>query len=154
MNKKINLVRILRHIPKGTKLWSPICGECELLNIDVADKAYPIVCIGIDDRFEWYFRADGSVINNTGAECVLFPSKENRDWSTFNVAKHKTFKPFQKVLVNVFDEDMDSVWTGNIYSHYDENTNRHYMIDGSWTTEDSLIIPYEGNENLLGTIVE
>ena len=73
---------------------------------------------------------------------------------TKDTKTRKYFEPFEKVLVNIFDEDMNSVWTGNIYSHYDEHTNRHYMIDGSWTTEDSLIIPYKGNEDLLGTIVE
>lgn len=31
MNKNLNLVEILQDAPKGTKLWSPLCGECELV---------------------------------------------------------------------------------------------------------------------------
>ena len=33
MNENLNLVEILKDAPKGTKLWSPICGYCEFLKI-------------------------------------------------------------------------------------------------------------------------
>lgn len=33
MNKNLDLTEILKDAPKGTKLWSPICGECELSKI-------------------------------------------------------------------------------------------------------------------------
>lgn len=30
MNENLNLVKILKDAPMDTKLYSPICGECEL----------------------------------------------------------------------------------------------------------------------------
>ena len=45
MNEILNLVEILKDAPKGTKLWSPICGYCQFLKI-VNDKdiSHPIIC--------------------------------------------------------------------------------------------------------------
>lgn len=83
-------------------------------------------------------------------ECVLFPSKENRDWSTFKVPwTHKSFKPFQKVLIPGI---MDNVyyWSANFYSHYDKKHRVHYLIDGETINDDDYIISYEGNEDKLG----
>lgn len=67
---------------------------------------------------------------------------------------HKTFKPFQKVLVKVTNDDDNHVWVAAIYSHYNESKGRHYFSNLQWTDDDSGIIPFEGNEDKLGQIVE
>ena len=68
---------------------------------------------------------------------------------------HKTFKPFQKVLVKVMSDDDDNhVWVAAIYSHYNESKGRHYFSNLQWTDDDSGIIPFEGNEDKLGQIAE
>ena len=69
---------------------------------------------------------------------------------------HKTFKPFQKVLVKVIKDDDDDhhVWVAAIYSHYNESKGRHYFSNLQWTDDDSGIIPFEGNEDKLGQIAE
>ena len=67
---------------------------------------------------------------------------------------HKTFKPFQKVLVKVTNDDDNHVWVANIYSHYDESEGRHYFSSLQWTDNDDYIIPFEGNESKLGRIAE
>ena len=68
---------------------------------------------------------------------------------------HKKFKPFQKVLVKVTNDDDDNhVWIAAIYSHYNESKGRHYFSNMQWTDDDSGIIPFEGNEHLLGQITE
>ena len=66
---------------------------------------------------------------------------------------HKTFKPFQKVLVKVA-YGFELVWTASIYSHYDTKNNRHYLANMQWTEDDDYIIPFEGNEDKLGQIAE
>lgn len=154
MNENLDLVKILKDVPKGTKLWSPICGECELLDVNVTYKTFPIVCVGIDDGLEWHFKADGSFTGNTGVECILFPSKDNRDWSTFKVPKkHKHFEPFQKVLCALGHDFGYKVWAAGFFSHYDENTRQYYLVSGFEVDEDE-VIPYEGNENKLGKPAE
>lgn len=55
------------------------------------------------------------------------------------------FTPYQKVLVRGCDGD---TWTCDWYSHYNERLGMHVII-GSIACKN--IIPYEGNEHLLGT---
>ena len=42
MNKNLNLVEILKDCPKGTKLYSTIYGDVELVRVYLDDDAYPI----------------------------------------------------------------------------------------------------------------
>lgn len=158
MNENLNLVEILKDVPKGTKLWSPVCGECEFLEIlNDEDISHPIICrtnLNSGDFGRKSFSADGKFSTlYKNAECVLFPSKDNRDWSTFKVSKeHKHLEPFQKILVKIW-HDSRSIWMADFYSHYDEVTCRHYLASG-FTREDDDILPYKGNENKLGKTVE
>lgn len=159
MNENIDLVEILKDAPKGTKLWSPIFGECTLLEVNenenknsVSLVEYPISC---EDNIGKHFSVtkEGKFFNKiNNAECILFPSKENRDWSTFKVPKkHKEFKPFQKVLW--VDHIQTKAWTAGFYSHYNELIKRHVLISG-YIKRDYDILPYEGNEDKLGQIVK
>ena len=80
----------------------------------------------------------------------MFPSKENRDWSTFRVSE---FKPFQRVLC-VFDHEYGyEIWAADVYSHYDESTGKHFLVSG-YLANDNELIPYEGNEDLVGKSVK
>lgn len=154
MNENLNLTKILKNAPKGTKLWSPIIGECELVEVN-ENRIYPIKCEALEDNCLWEFRSNGAFAIYKDAECLLFPSKENRDWSTFKVPKkHKHFEPFQKVLCAVPTEFGYEVWNADIYSHYDEFNRKHFLISGFVKKDDDDVIPYEGNEDKLGKTVE
>lgn len=78
----MNIAEILRHCPKGTKLYSTVFGEVTLDEVDIYD-IYPIVV----RRFNYLktsFDKEGHYLEDyPGAECVLFPSKEQRDWNKF-----------------------------------------------------------------------
>lgn len=78
----MNIAEILRHCPKGTKLYSTVFGEVTLDEVDIHD-IYPIVV----RRFNYLktsFDKEGHYLEDyPGAECVLFPSKEQRDWNKF-----------------------------------------------------------------------
>lgn len=85
--KKINIANILKNCPEGTKLYSPLCGECTFVTINAVGT---IICKrnnGQDITFtqEGYYM----IPVNKDCECMLFPSKENRDWSTFKQPKFK-----------------------------------------------------------------
>ena len=58
----------------------------------------------------------------------------------------KKFKPFDKVLVR----DHEDVWHCDIYSHYNENAKGHVTLS-IFDVSDIHILPYEGNEHLVGT---
>ena len=74
----INIAEILKDCPNGTKLYSPICGECRLINIynglgfDVINDTDEVFNFSYDGRY------------HLNGECCIFPSKDNRDWNTFH----------------------------------------------------------------------
>ena len=117
MNENLNLTKILKDAPEGMKLWSPLYGDCIFMNIDyLPDVIYPIHCkITTKNRISTYvgFTIDGRIdiqFENTG--CLLFPSKENMDWSTFRITKeHKCFEPFHK--------NMDKTINNNGFDYVD-----------------------------------
>lgn len=82
MNNKINIAEILKDCPKGMELYSPIYGEVKFYKIDIDNESHPIAVknsIGIV-----YFAEDGRYITAFDtAECLLFPSREMRDWTKF-----------------------------------------------------------------------
>lgn len=84
MDKNINIAKILKNVPKGTKLWSPICGECKLRYITFMDS-FINVSVEEDDSISFTFLPDGRYADYSDAECLLFPSKEHRNWSTFKL---------------------------------------------------------------------
>lgn len=67
---------------------------------------------------------------------------------TMETKNHKTFKPFDKVLVRV-RIDSPLTWVCTFYSHLD-NDGCH-VTAGAQIYDDNDIIPYEGNEHLVGT---
>lgn len=104
MNENIDLTKILKNCPKGWKLWSPIFGQIEFFSIS-ENYNYPIVLSCKKGKI-WFSKEGLFDIENEGAECLLFPSKYNRDWSKFTAPWHKnekfdpkTLNPFDKVLV-------------------------------------------------------
>lgn len=81
---KINIANKLKYCKKGTKLYSPIFGEVEFENVD--DKIEVIVHTDKEDICKAFFEKDGKYyMSYKNAECLLFPSKDNRDWNTFQV---------------------------------------------------------------------
>lgn len=88
----INIAEILKDCPRGTKLYSPIFGDGELTKVTDRihvhfPKEHNHKCFDIFGRY------------SKGGEIMLFPSKENRDWNTFQ-------KPFKDgdILVTMLGE--------------------------------------------------
>ena len=81
MNENLNLVEILKDCPEGTKLYSPVLGEVDFVKISDDDISFPI---RVRVRYGMYtFSSQGRFCNIEQGECMLFPSKEQRDWSKF-----------------------------------------------------------------------
>lgn len=153
----MNLVKILKDCPKGTKLYSPIFGEVELEDVIIdttIEHEYPIEVISGNGDTENFAR-DGRFILNYCGECMLFPSKENRDWDDYAKqlkAKPKPtndkyqFKPYEKVLVRDTD---DQSWKIDFFGYIkeDKDADFPYVCLSEW----AYCIPYKGNEHLLGT---
>lgn len=146
----MNIAEILKNCQKGLKLYSSIHGEVELVCVNEYSDRYPIYCKAKNGK-DVTFTSDGRILlDYPDAECVLFPSKDQRDWSKFGVSDQTTdqkqeteLKPFDKVLVRNNDDDE---WVCDIFSHIDELA-FYYCVGTRW----EQCIPYESNEHLLGT---
>lgn len=83
MKEKINIAKILKDKPRGTKLYSSACGKCELKEAD--DKIFKVSFYSSKSGFmiggECTFDKNGNLYDD--GECIVFPSKEMRDWSKF-----------------------------------------------------------------------
>lgn len=80
MAKEINIAEILKDMPEGTKLWTPLLGKVALNGVYYNNKTRPISVRGTN-IFTFLFTQYGRYYNTEGAEMLLFPSKEMRDWS-------------------------------------------------------------------------
>lgn len=156
MNENLNLVEILKDCPRGTKLYSLIFGEVELVGLNVG-TTYPIVVktgkkqSNIEDIVT--FTSSGMWHNGfNNGECLLFPSKDQRDWSKFKVKTPKfdpnTLQPFDKVLVSDLKQ-----WRCQFFSHIveDEDNYPYACIFESFR----YCIPYnDETKHLVGTFDE
>ncbi len=83
-NKDINIAEILKDCPMGMKLYSPLFGNVELFS--VSENNIPIkVRISKGRTYDYYsFTSEGYYYAGYyDAECLLFPSREMRDWRKF-----------------------------------------------------------------------
>lgn len=121
MNENIDLTKILKNCPKGTKLYSIAYGDVKFEEI-AESKEYPIH-IRVDDYHIGSLTADGQIYANTNGECALFPSKDQRDWSKFTAPWYKkekfdpkTLQPFDKVLVRT---NSRCTWEPDFFGYID-----------------------------------
>ena len=88
MNEKVDLTKILKDCPKGTKLYSPLCGEVvfECISDSIV---YPIFTTDSHNSPRSFSKEGFFNATYTDAECLLFPSAEQRDWRKFKAPWYK-----------------------------------------------------------------
>lgn len=108
METKINITTILKNKPKGTKLYSTVHGKCtfEAITDEIFKINFCTSKFGLTQSGECTLIKFGNMYD--GGECIIFPSKEMRDWSKFAwkkgdvlVSKHGT----KEVIFDSFDDD-------------------------------------------------
>lgn len=152
MNENIDLRKILKDCPKGWSLYSSVTGHVKFHSVD--EKYVHIESQGWISRLT----SDGRVEDCPERECIIFPSREQRDWSKFEAPWYKkdkfdpkTLKPFDKILAR---DREGTRWRCTFFSHIrdKEETIFKYV-----TTNDCYkrCIPYnEDTKHLVGTTDE
>ena len=151
MNENINLIKILKNCPVGWKFWSPLLGDVEFHYICQAGVRVKTV-----KGDSWELNQDGTAkigSDIASPEIMLYPSKEQKDWSKFTAPWLKkerfdpnTLQPFDRVLVR---DNKDLTWKINIYSHKYYNSNHPYQCI---TSVYRYCIPYNHDtKHLVGT---
>ena len=109
MNENIDLTKILKNCPKGWKFYSDIYDEVTFWGF--SDLVYPIQLNTKNHGAKLLSEKGEEIIGN--GKCILFPSKDQRDWSKFTAPWYKkekfdpnTLQPYDKVLVRDCDAYM------------------------------------------------
>lgn len=115
MEEKINIAKILKDKPKGTKLYSDICcGEC-VLN-EVSENAIYVDMYN-KERF-WYFSVYGTIYAFPDGGVLLYPSYEMRDWSKFSWKKGDVLVNKDGDVHIIFEKFEDDTYTRFKGKHY------------------------------------
>ena len=148
MNENIDLTKILKDCPKGFELYSPLFGNVKLNSIS---GCYIEIIDNMGSGA--YFNKLGQYVSTYEVlnDCLLFPSKEQRDWNKFIAPWYKkekfdpkTLKPFDKVLVR---DGVGYKWNADFYS-YKVVGRGHSCVDDIY----DYCIPYnDDTKHLLGT---
>lgn len=159
----LDLTKILSGCPKGTPLFSPIFGDVELVRVLGNSDLYPIEVkatpVGSIQPEIKCFTYDGKYWGLYGNdECLLFPSKDCRDWSQFvppmpepkpepEPKPAHNFRPFDRVLVrdSIYDR-----WDIAFFKEEFKGEIYPYLVMGS-ICRYKHCLPYEGNESLFNT---
>lgn len=164
MNENIDLTKILKGCPEGTVFWSDNYGEVQFLRIDPSLE-HPIRMKRPADGEPVSYTKEGWFMIEFPASCLLWPSKDCRDWSKFTapwIKKEntapllkkekfdpKTLHPFDRVLVR---NGGHSNWRCAIFSHINEGYVYSYIASGALF---KYCIPYnDDTKHLIGTTGE
>lgn len=144
METKINIAAILKDKPQGTKLYSSACGKCELKEAD--DKSFKVSFysskFGFMNGGEGTFDKNGNLYDD--GECIIFPSKEMRNWYKFDWKKGDVLVGVgQRVIFEKFIDENYTKFQGKYsLSTYEDRT---LVIDRSYYTSDFTKINASGN---------
>ena len=152
MNENIDLTKILKDCPKGWKFYSDIYDEVTFWGF--SDLVYPIQLNTKNHGAKLLSEKGEEIIGN--GKCILFPSKDQRDWSKFTAPWYKkekfdpkTLKPFDKVLVT---DEHHTRWRCNFFSHIVDQFHYKYFTSDSCY---KFCIPYnDDTKHLVGTTDE
>ena len=142
MNENIDLTKILKKCPEGTKFWSPLYDIVQFCCIDTSMSR---ILILLKNNILEAINSDATITINgiKSPTMMLYPSNEQRDWSKFTAYWYKkerfdpkTLKPFDKVLCW---NGNDCVWECDFFSYYKKDRLHPCVcVNGSYIG----VIPY------------
>lgn len=151
METKINIAEILKNVPMGTKLYSPLFGNVYLI------YAGEIFITVRHHSTTANFYHNGRLYNYEGTEPMLFPSREIRDWSKFTWKKGDVLVSNDGSTEVIFDRWYDDTYTSFYGKHYldSENENNIKYFEGFvCTTERYFLEDKDVAQTYINTIEE
>lgn len=157
MKEKINIVEILKDKPQGTKLYSSACGKCRLGEVD--DKSFKISFynskFGFMNGGEGYLDKNGKLYDD--GECVVFPSKEMRDWGKFAWKKGDVLVNKDgdvHIIFERFADDTYRSFVGKYYLWKENNDTEHFYENERLLTSDFQKAGKDDAQTYISTIEE
>lgn len=157
METEINIVEILKDKPQGTKLYSSACGKCKLEEVD--DKSFKISFynskFGFMNGGEGYLDKNGKLYDD--GECVVFPSKEMRDWGKFAWKKGDVLVNKDgdvHIIFERFADDTYCSFVGKYYLWKENNDTEHFYENERLLTSDFQKAGKDAAQTYISTIEE
>ena len=144
--QELNLCEILKDCPQSEPFWSPLLGGVKFHDIN---QKRNFIVISLENGETWDINADGTITfgDVTSPEIMLYPSKEQRDWTKVKYEPKKerfdpkTLKPFDKIIFKGH-----GMWFCGLFSHIHNS----YACVGE--TYYKCVIPYnDDTKHLVGT---
>lgn len=116
--QKLNLCEILKNCPMGEPFWSPLYGDVKLYCIDQEEEKVVVTAVGNVHR---NINSDGTatIYGVTSPEVMLYPSREQRDWSKVKYEKKNVLPKSWEEFCVTHDITMSEYFigeTGNIFN--------------------------------------
>lgn len=151
-HQKLNLCELLRHCPENEQFWSHMLGDVIFYDINQSDG---IVRVEMENGEILGINADGTITicGITSPEIMLYPSREQRDWTKVNYEPIK--EKFDPKTLNAFDKviarkDSEDSWNIDFFSCF-KLTKIPLCLGGI----KCAAIPYNDNtKHLIGTTQE
>ena len=80
----MNIAEILKDAPKGTKLYSPLFGEVKLQSVSDI-----MIEVRVGESTSTFYKDGKYYQSYPNSECLLFPSKNKRNWDNVHFLKDK-----------------------------------------------------------------
>lgn len=157
MEENINIAEILKNKSRGTKLYSSACGKCRLVEVD--DKSFKISFynskFGFMNGGEGHLDKNGKLYDD--GECVVFPSKEMRDWEKFawkrgDVLVNKDGDVY--IIFERFADDTYCSFVGKYYLWKENNDTEHFYKNERLLTSDFQKAGKDAAQTYINTIEE
>lgn len=151
MDAKINIAKILKDKPQGTKLWTDMFGSVTLYVVTDACDAFQVK----HHNKEPWFDKNGKLCKE-GVLCI-YPSKSMRNWEKFAWEKGDVLVSNEGGTEVIFDKWYDNTYTNFYCKHYlnseDEN-NIKYNEAFLCTTERYSLEDKDSAQTYINTIEE
>ena len=95
MNENIDLTKILKDCPEGYEFYSSYFGKVTFIRISYGQiilgcsRINRQVVFNADGKYEMWAYSDNNGNYLLTDECLLFPSKDQRDWNKFTAPWYK-----------------------------------------------------------------
>lgn len=151
MNENLDLTKILNYCPKGWKFYTSVWGEVEFVGF-ISESVDFLFNTIVGTIVDVHININGTYCGF--GECIIFPSKEQRDWSKFTAPWYKkdrfdpnTLKPFDRVLVR--NNLKEYKWRCELFSYFTEMEDTFPCV---CTVSYTFCVPYnDETKHLVGT---
>lgn len=153
--KDIDIYEILKGMPDGTPLYTPMCGNVEFTS--VAEDKEKMEAIWTEDKNgEYSFDKHGKWMK--GGEVLLFPSDKMRDWSKFIWKKGDVLVDKDNnshIVFEKFNDDTYTTFTGKLrYQATKDGYNYANTRDTAMTQDYHFEDDKDASQTYINTIEE